>query len=140
MSWLLDTCLLFEFVKKAPRQAVLDWMAAQPEESLFLSVLSIGVLEQGIARLPPSDRRSRRLRDWLDHRVLPRFRARILPLDLEVLWEWGRRSGLLDKAGRPAPALDGLLAATAHVHQLRMVTRNRADFEPWRIACYDPLN
>ena len=138
MNWLLDTCLLSEFVRKKPDQRVLDWVAAQPEENLFVSVLTIGEIEQGIARLAASDPRSGRLRDWLDNRVLPRFRARILPLDLRVLQEWGRQSGLLHKAGRPVAALDGLLAATAHVHELGVVTRNKADFEPWAVDCHDP--
>jgi predicted nucleic acid-binding protein len=138
MNWLLDTCLLSEFVKRAPHQGVLDWAAAQPEESLCVSVLTIGEIERGIALLPASDPRSRRLRDWLDNRVLPRFRQRILPLGLEGLREWGRRAGLLEKAGRPASALDGLLAATAHVHQLQVVTRNEADFEPWGVDCLNP--
>ena len=138
MNWLLDTCLLSEFVKKKPNPKVLDWVAAQAEENLFVSVLTIGEIEQGIARLAASDSRSGRLRDWLDTRVLPRFRKRILPLDLRVLREWGRQSGLLEKAGRPTTALDGLLAATAQVHELRVVTRNKADFEPWAVDCHDP--
>ena len=74
----------------------------------------------------------------MDNRVLPRFRSRILPLDLPVLQEWGRRSGLLQEAGQPAAALEGLLAATAHIHQLRVVTRNQTDFEPWAADCHDP--
>lgn len=138
MNWLLDTCLLSEFVKQKPRQEVLDWVAAQPEETLFVSVLTIGEIEQGIARLATSDPRHPRLRDWLDNRVIPRFRTRILPLDLPVLQEWGGRSGLLDQMGRPAPALDGLLAATAQVHHLCVVTRNKADFAPWAVDCHDP--
>lgn len=138
MNWLLDTCVLSELVKKAPRRQVLDWLAAQREDSLFVSVLSIGELEKGIARLPPSDPRSRSLRDWLETRVIPRFGPRLLPLDLEILRRWGRQAGGLVRRGHPAPALDGLLAATAQVHELRMVTRNVADFARWGVECHNP--
>jgi predicted nucleic acid-binding protein len=138
MNWLLDTCVLSELVKKAPRQRVLDWLATQPEDSLFVSVLSVGEIEKGIARLPASDPRSRALSDWLETRVIPRFGSRLLPLDLDVLRRWGRQAGRLERAGRPAPALDGLLAATAQVHELQMATRNVAAFAPWGVDCHNP--
>ncbi|RLE21712.1 MAG: VapC toxin family PIN domain ribonuclease, partial [Acidobacteria bacterium] len=77
MSFLLDTCVLSELVKPRPSTAVCDWVAAQNEDRLFLSVITVGELQKGISKLPPGRRRTE-LQKWLEGDLLIRFQGRIL--------------------------------------------------------------
>ena len=126
MSYLLDTCVLSEFKKRQPEQKVLAWLDAQIEGSLFLSSLTIGELQKGIALLPAS-KRQKELEAWLES-VIYRYDARILPLDIKIMRRWGQLTGELEKKGRVLPFLDSLIAATALAHNLVLVTRNESDF------------
>lgn len=126
MSYLLDTCVLSEFKKKQPEKKVIAWLEAQIEESLFLSALTIGEIQKGIASLPASRRRTD-LEIWLEN-VTYRYDRRILPLDTGVMRTWGKLTGALETQGRVLPFLDSLIAATALNHKLILVTRNESDF------------
>jgi predicted nucleic acid-binding protein len=140
MSWLLDTCALSEYVKKAPAPAVIQWLDDQDESSLFLSVISIGEIEKGILKLRASDtRRSQKLTAWLG-KVEQRFAGRILPLDVAALHAWAQLAASSELSGQRLPVMDGLLMATAQCHGLTVVTRNTADFrfypqvfDPWQV-------
>jgi predicted nucleic acid-binding protein len=129
MSWLLDTCVICEPVSKRPAARVLRWMDEQPEESLYLSVLTLGEIRRGAARLPIGAKR-RALERWLEHDLAERFVGRILPVDQEAADLWGRLLAGAETKGHPLPTLDSLLAATALTHGLTLVTRNAADFWP----------
>src|SRR3974390_2217853 len=111
-GYLLDTNVLSEYRKPTPYPTVHTWLMSLPDELLFVSVLTLGEIQRGIAKLPLSSRRSG-LQIWLDRDLSARFRGRILPLDEEVAIEWGRVMGEADAAGRPLPIIDSLLAATA---------------------------
>ena len=126
MSYLLDTCVISEFVKKQPEKKVIAWLDAQLEESLFLSSLTVGKIQKGIALLPASKRRAD-LEIWLEN-VIYRYDTRILPLDTSVMRTWGKLIGALEPKGRVLPFLDSLIAATALFHKLILVTRNEGDF------------
>ena len=126
MKNLLDTCVIAEYQKPAPDIKVMNWLAAQIEESLFLSVLTIGEIEKGIARLPASKRKNS-LETFLAT-LVTRFDRRILHLDTAILRRWGRLTGSLEKKGRVLPIIDSLLAATALEYNFTIVTRNTADF------------
>lgn len=126
MKNLLDTCVIAEYQKSAPDIKVMNWLSAQIEESLFLSVLTIGEIENGIARLPASKRKNS-LEIFLEN-LVTRFDRRILNLDTPILRRWGRLTGGLEKKGRVLPIVDSLLAATALEYNLIIVTRNVADF------------
>jgi len=126
MKNLLDTCVIAEYQKPAPDAKVMNWLAAQIEESLFLSVLTVGEIEKGIARLPAS-KRKHSLEMFLTN-LVTRFDRRIIYLDTEILRRWGRLTGSLEKKGRVLPIIDSLLAATALEYDLTIVTRNTADF------------
>ena len=126
MKNLLDTCVIAEYQKPAPDIKVINWLAAQIEESLFLSVLTVGEIEKGIARLPASKRKNS-LETFLEN-LVTRFDRRILNLDTLILRRWGRLTGSLEKKGRVSPIVDSLLAATALEYNLTIVTRNTADF------------
>lgn len=131
MSWLLDTCALSEYVKRAPAQQVIVWLDEQDEASLYLSVITIGEIEKGILKLHASDpRRSQKLTAWLG-KVEQRFAGRILPLDTAALHVWAQLAARAELAGQPLPVMDGLLMATAQCHGLTVVTRNERDFAPY---------
>ena len=88
MSWLLDTCVLSEYAKKAPAPKVISWLDEQDEESLYISVISLGEIRKGILKLRASDRRrSQQLTAWLG-KLEQRFAGRILPLDAATLYAW----------------------------------------------------
>jgi hypothetical protein len=137
VSFLVDTNVLLELVAAQPHPAVLAWVDAADEGSLFISVLSVGELQRGVAKLPDS-RRRRRLAEWLTSDLLVRFDRRLLPIDGPVALAWGSLVEEVEAAGRPMPAVDSLLAATARTHNLTLVTRNTADFEPADIELLDP--
>ena len=127
MSYLADTNAISEFRKKQPNQKVLDWFAAQAEESLFLSVITIGEIEKGIAKIiDPTGRVKYEM--YLENLIL-RFDRRILPISLEIGRRWGKLFGTLQKTGRVLPNWDSLIAATALEHDLTIITRNVDDFD-----------
>ena len=138
MNYLLDTCILSEATKREPNAGVMEWLDRADETRLFLSVVTLGEVQQGISRLPAS-RKQRQLQSWLERDLLERFRGRILDVDAEVAMEWGRLQGEARARGEPAPAVDSLLAATAVRHNLTLVTRNVADFECFGLKLLNPF-
>jgi predicted nucleic acid-binding protein len=140
MSWLLDTCALSEYAKKAPAPKVITWLDEQDEASLFISVITLGEIEKGILKLRSSDpRRSQKLTAWLG-KVEQRFAGRILSLDAAALHVWAQIAAHAELAGQPMPVMDGLLISTAQCHGLTVVTRNVQDFasypqvfNPWAL-------
>ena len=128
MSWLLDTCALSEYAKKAPAPEVIAWLDEQDEASLHISVISLGEIEKGILKLRRrSPARSQKLTAWLG-KVEQRFAGRILPLDAAALHVWAQIAARSELAGQPLPVMDGLIMATAQCHGLTVVTRNVQDF------------
>jgi len=136
VSYLLDTNVVSELVRKKPSPRVVRWFDEVPDDALHLSTLTVGELRKGVERLADG-RRKERLRLWLEQDLPAWFEDRILPVTVAVADRWGRMSASI---GRPTPAIDGLLAATALHHELRIVTRNESDFavfgpeivNPWR--------
>ena len=133
MSYLIDTNVVSELARKSPAPVVPDWFNKTPDEALHLSVLTLGEIRKGIENLEASPRRET-LRVWLEQELADWFSGRLLPIDRGVAVRWGT---LLARAGRPLPAIDSLLAATALHHNLRMVTRNVAHF---RFAGLEVIN
>ncbi len=140
MSWLLDTCALSEYAKKAPAPKVIAWLDEQDEASLFISVITLGEIEKGILKLRANDpSRSQKLTAWLG-KVEQRFTGRILPLDAAALHVWAQLAAHAELAGQPLPVMDGLIMASAQCHGLTVVTRNVQDFaqhpqvfNPWAL-------
>ena len=137
MSFLLDTCVLSELVRTDPSPTVATWVREADEEALFLSVITIGELEKGIAKLPASAKRTR-LEGWLRKDLAERFGPRILPIDVSVAARWGVLTGESERRGHPLPVIDSLLAATSLRHDLIVVTRNTRDFERCGARCINP--
>lgn len=134
MSYLLDTNVLSELRRLRSNENVKAWFATVRGDELYLSVLVIGEIRQGIERLRRRDpRQARVFEDWLA--TLNRdYRERVLGVDAEVAEAWGRLNAI-----DPLPVVDGLLAATALVHGLTFVTRNVADVEHTGVALLDPF-
>ena len=139
MSYLLDTNVVSEWTKPRPNPGVIEWLSRVDEDEVFLSVVTFAELRHGIERLP-SGRRRRRLDEWLRGELALRFEGRIVLIDGAIADEWGRLVARQEARGRPIAAMDGLIAATAQVHALTLVTRNATDFQvsvksvlnPWK--------
>ena len=134
MSYLIDTNVLSELRRKLPHPGVSVWFAQRPASSLYMSVLTLGELRKGIDGLNDEDRKLA-LSDWLHTELSMFFLGRVLSIDEQVADRWGQ---LVAAAGRPLPAIDSLLAATALVHGLTLVTRNAKDFEGLGLAVINP--
>jgi predicted nucleic acid-binding protein len=134
LSYLIDTNVLSELRRREPDVRVVRWFAERPAGTLYLSVLTLGELRKGIGALPESPRKLALL-DWLETELPMFFAGRILAIDSKVADRWGR---LVAQAGRPLPAIDSLLAATALTHGLTLVTRNLKDFSHPDLTVLDP--
>lgn len=137
MKYLLDTCLISELVRKEPAGNVVAWVRAQQERHMFLSVLTIGELRKGIERMPEGRKRMK-LVNWLDTDLKLRFSGRLLPIDEEIAERWGLLCAAANAKGASVPVLDGLIAATALVHGMTVVTRNVKDIHPTGALVCDP--
>ena len=129
MSFLLDTNVVSEWTKPHPNPGVIEWLQRVNEDDVFLSVVTFAELRHGIERLAAGARR-RRLDEWLRSELPGRFEGRIALVDGAVADEWGRLVARRGAAGHPILAMDALIAATARVHSLTLVTRNVSDFSP----------
>ncbi len=134
MTYLLDTNVISEIRKTHGNPHVKAWFAATGADDLYLSVLTIGEIRHGIERLRRRDpAQTHVFESWL--RVLQRdFTDRLLPLTAEIADAWGR-IGVV----QPVPTVDGLLAATAQVHGLTLVSRNTADLARTGIQLLNPF-
>jgi predicted nucleic acid-binding protein len=136
-GFLLDTNCISELIRPRPEPRVVEWMRAVDESLLYLSVLTLGEIRAGAASLPQSKRRAC-LESWLELDVRVRFSGRILALDDVVADRWGWLTAEAERRGRPLPAFDGLLAATAIEHNLTVVSRNVGDFAHARVPILNP--
>jgi predicted nucleic acid-binding protein len=135
MTFLLDTNVVSELRKKAPDPHVLAWHQANVGAEAYLSVLALGEIRQGIERIRPRDvSQAEALERWLD-RLVVTYRSRILRVTADVAQEWGR----LGATAQPPPVVDGLMAATAKVHRLVLVTRNVTDVARTGVSVFNPF-
>lgn len=134
MSYLLDTSVVSEMRRKVPDAGVVNWFAKRPSSTLFLSVLTLGELRKGVEGVADSDRRMALL-DWLETELPAFFTGRILSVDANVADRWGR---MIAAAGRPVPAIDSLIGATAAHHGLSLVTRNVKDYADLGLDVINP--
>ena len=133
-GYLIDTNVISELRRPRPEPGVLRWFEQLPGKQLHLSVLSLGELRRGVERLEPGSRRDH-LEGWLEQELPLYFSGRLLPVDAAVADRWGR---LLAQIGRPLPAIDSLLAATALEHGLILVTRNLRDMPGQVVTVMNP--
>ena len=137
--FVLDTNVVSELRRAKAGKAnknVTAWAAKVPAGGLFLSAITILELEIGVLLVERRDpAQGAILRVWLDSHVLPAFAGRVLAVDTAVARRCARLHVPDPRAGR-----DALIAATALVHRMTVVTRNVADFEPTGVPVLDPWN
>ena len=135
--YLLDTNIISELRKAKGGKAdknVKAWAKSVSATSMFLSVITVLELETGILLIERRDsKQGAMLRTWLDGHVLPAFSGRILAIDVAVAQRCAKLHVPNPRADR-----DALIAATALVHGMMVVTRNVADFEPTGVEIFNP--
>ncbi|WP_420230840.1 type II toxin-antitoxin system VapC family toxin [Pseudomonas sp. ABY48] len=132
--FLLDTNVISELRKSQADKNVQAWARSVPAPSLYVSAITVLELETGVLRFERKDpTQGRRLRAWLDNHVMPAFAGRILPVDRAVALRCARLH-VPDRSNE----CDALIAATALVHGLTVVTRNVSDFQSSGVAVLNP--
>jgi predicted nucleic acid-binding protein len=136
VSFLLDTNIVSEVRRREPNPGVAAWWGEVSASGLYLSALTVGEIRRGIERVRcrGDDKQADILQDWLAA-LIRQFADRVLPVDAEVAAEWGRQA-----PDRPVPVVDGLIAATARVHDLTVVTRNTRDLARTGAKLHNPFS
>lgn len=136
MSYLLDTNVISELRKgKRAERSVAEWFDGLADQEVYLSVLTIGEIRRGVESVRRRDPDSASALDsWLS-RLNEAHRDRILQVDRAIAEEWGRMD-----VPDPLPVVDGLLAATARIVGLTLVTRNVADVESTGVDLLNPFD
>lgn len=132
---LLDTNIVSELRRPTRNLGFRRWWESVESDALYLSAITLGEIEYGVQRLARKDAdRAQALAEWAAE-IHHEFSSRVLPVDGEVARTWGRFSAL-----RTRPVADALIAATAHTHDLTLVTRNVADFADLPVRLLDPFD
>ena len=135
MGFLLDTNIVSELRRgDAANPGVVKWFDAQSPRELFLSVLTVGEIRQGIEQLRAKDKPQAAILDRWMTGLVQFYEDRLIYVDGDIAEEWGRL-----RAAQSAPVVDTLIAATARVHDLTLVTRNVRDFSGLRARVFNPF-
>ena len=134
MTYLVEANVLSEATKPDPDPAVVDWLRRN-EAEIAIDPVILGELRFGILLLPEGNLRAR-LERWFDEGIQ---RIRCLPWEANTGLRWARLVAELRLSGRAMPLKDSLIAATALVHSLTLVTRDRRDFEQSGVSILDPF-
>lgn len=130
--WLFDTVALSETFKRRPNPGFVAWLSGQNGDRIHTSVLCLGEIRRGVELLPAGDRQAA-MTYWLEVELPERLVGRVLPVDERAAQSWGRMS-----ARRTLPFADSLIAATALVNDLTVVTRNTRDFDGLGVPVLNP--
>jgi predicted nucleic acid-binding protein len=137
LRWLLDTNVVSESVRRSPSTKVLNWVAIQSSSDIGISIVTLAELRIGAA-IAREEAKRRELIEWIEDKVVRAFWERTLSLTTEILVDWLDLSRRLKAKGRTREPTDLLLAATARIHNLTIVSRNVRDFAGTGILVYDP--
>lgn len=134
---LLDTNVVSEPLRREPDSRVVEWINAQPLETLYLSAITVAELRAGVALLPAGRKRSG-LSENLENKVLALFVGRVLPFDVSCTPAYGRLFSQARAAGLAIAAADGYIAAIAATHGLIVATRDTSPFEAAGVPVINP--
>jgi|SRR6185312_16804892 len=138
MAWLLDTNILSEIRKPKPEPKVLAFIAGNPLEEFYISVVTVAELRFGIDRLNEDNVQRADLTEWLTQTIRPMFSDRVLPVTEDIILRWRILMEEGRKTGRPFSQPDLLIAATAWQHSHTVVTRDRRNFDNARVPVLNP--
>lgn len=136
-GWLLDTNVLSELRRPRPNQRVIDFVAAQPLESLYTSTVVFAEIRFRIECAPDASKRMA-LNDWLSLQLRPQFENRVLPVSEEVMFKWRLLVEDGRKVGHTFSQPDFIIAATALQHGLTLVTRDTDDYARTPVRLFNP--
>ena len=136
LKTLVDTCVLSEVHRRGGSLRVREQFIAPDADDIYLSVLTVGELKKGIERLRSCKRRDE-LRRWHEQ-IIGAAGDRLLAVNRETALIWGELAAAAERKGRPIPAIDGLIAATALQHGLHLMTRNTADLTATGVTLTNP--
>ena len=136
-GWVLDTNVLSELRRPKPEPKVVRFVAGQPLELLYISVVTLAEIRFGIEALPDVRRRSE-LNDWLSHKVRPMFEQRVLPISEDVMLKWRLLVEEGRKGGHTFSQPDLIIAATAQHHGLTVASRDTVHYEKARVPVFNP--
>jgi toxin FitB len=133
--YLLDTNIISNVIKPVPSEALMAWMADQPDEDLFISSLTVAEIRRGLLEKPAGKKRTQ-LESWFFGLEGPQalFAGRVLPFDEKAALIWAQLMADGTAAGRPRSALDMMIAAIAHTNDCVVVTDNENDFSGLKIV------
>lgn len=121
--YLINTNVISETIKKAPNKNVINWLSQIDIYKIYISALTLGEIRKGIEKLDLESKKQK-LVQWLEEELIEKFEGRIVFIDTKIADKWGY---LCSKAD--IPAIDALIAASALVNNLKLVTRNTKDFD-----------
>lgn len=134
--YLLDTNVISEVIKREPNKRALAWLNDVSIQDSYISVITIGEIRKGIEKLN-DNLRKQKIQNWLEQELLDKFFGRIINIDYSIANKWGYITSI-----KNIPAIDALIAASALVHNYKLVTRNTKYFKeilgleiinPWEI-------
>jgi toxin FitB len=135
--YLVDTNIPSELTRETPNPGVTAFLQNADKEGVFLSVMTIGEICNGIASLSVSRKRAN-LQNWLDVDLRIWFTGRILPVNEAIAERWGQLAAHAKQRGSGLAVVDGIIAATALHHDLVLVTRNTKDFQGLGVEMVNP--
>lgn len=136
-GWLLDTNILSELRRLKPEPNVIAFIAGRPLDLLFISTVTLAEIRFGIELVPDATKRAE-LSDWLTHKLRPMFDQRVLPITEDIMFKWRLLVEDGRKAGHTFSQPDLIIAATALVHGLTIVSRDTKDFEMTLVPLINP--
>ena len=137
ISWLLDTNVLSELRRPKPEPKVVQFVAGQSLDNLYISVVTLAEIRFGIELVKDMGRRME-LNDWLDHKLRPMFEDRVLDVGEEIMLKWRLLVEEGRKRGHTFSQPDLIIAATALHHGLTIVSRDTSDYEIANVPILNP--
>ncbi len=137
MKWLLDTNVVSENVRPLPNRSVVAWIAQRTPAETVISVVTVAELRVGALSAGKQERRLE-INRWIEDEIMNSFAGRVLPLTADILIDWLQLGQRFASKGKTRAPADLLIACTARVHDLIVVSRNTRDFANTGIIVYDP--